>query len=132
MNTFENLISDIPEDIQAIARETRNILLEDHPQLVEDIGGGDKVRFAMYYVGEMNNMAFVIGPGSDHVKLFLHHFDQIDMGDLKLEGGGKHSRHIKIYPAGDISDHPYQQVVDQVYNIAVRKSRNQREGQAGR
>lgn len=102
--TIDDLLRGKANSIQLIFHALRDKMLSASPRIVEELIGGSKVKMAYYGLGERNNPVGVIGPADDHVKLYIHHFDQVDTGDLQLEGSGKHARHIKLTSEDDLSD----------------------------
>lgn len=63
----------------------------------ENINGGLKVALALYSLKERkNNVVCAIQPASKHIKLYIHNITDTKSKDLKLEGRGENSRHIKF------------------------------------
>lgn len=99
--SFDELIADKPAGLQTLGKRLRSSMLTDG--VSEAFYGGDKVRLAYYSIGDINNTIGVISFTHQHCKLFLHHVDKIDSGDIPFEGQGKHSRHVKLVPDSDLS-----------------------------
>ena len=101
--TFSELVEPFPESIQETAVWLRETILEAFPPVEESIHGGSKVAHALYSVGSADAVALGIQPGARFVKLFIHDPEYLgDVEGFKLEGRGKHMRHIKLTePPGD-------------------------------
>lgn len=93
---FGELIAPFPPHIRATASWIRDVLLEEFPQVRESMGGGTKVAHALYSVGGADRVALGIQPGPRFVKLFIHDPEAIGDTPLRLEGRGKHMRHVKF------------------------------------
>lgn len=94
--TFAALIGPYPADVRAIAEWLRTELLKEFPQLQESVSGGLKNGTALYSVGDPDRVAVGLQPGDGFVKFFLHDHSLIPAGRFRMEGAGKHSRHIKL------------------------------------
>ena len=94
--TFEEVIAPFPEAIRATASWLRTLIFESFPQVEENIYGGSKVANALYSVGSTTSVALGIQPGARAVKLFVHDPAHLGKTAFKLEGKGKHMRHIKF------------------------------------
>lgn len=94
--TFAALLSPYPADVRAIAEWLRDELLKEFPQLQEHVSGGLRSGTALYSVGGLDRVAVGMQPGDGFVKFFLHDHSLIPAGRFRLEGAGKHSRHIKL------------------------------------
>lgn len=94
--TFAALVNPYPATVRAIAEWLRAELLREFPQLQETVSGGLKSGTALYSVGGPERVAVGMQPGDGFVKFFLHDHSLIPPGRFRLEGSGKHSRHIKI------------------------------------
>lgn len=94
--TFEELVKPFPAEIREIAEWLRALFLAEFPQLDENIYGGSKVANALYSVGSTDRVALGIQPGRSYVKLYIHDPEHLPETELKLEGKGKHMRHIKL------------------------------------
>lgn len=95
--TFDLLVKPFSSEIRAIAEWLRVLLVSEFPQLEENIYGGSKVAHALYSIGGTERVAVGIQPGARYVKLFLHDPEHLPETQFKLEGKGKHMRHIKLY-----------------------------------
>jgi hypothetical protein len=94
--TFEALVAPFPAPIQEVATWLRELILTEFPQLEENIYGGTKVGNALYSVGSSDRVALGIQPGQRFVKLFVHDPEDLKATPFKLEGSGKHMRHVKF------------------------------------
>lgn len=94
--TFGELVDPFPPEIREVAEWLRSLLLDEFPQLDEEIHGGSKVAHALYSVGGANRVALGIQPGPRFVKLFIHDPEHLPETGFKLEGKGRHMRHIKL------------------------------------
>lgn len=93
---FGELVAPFPDAIRETASWIRDVLLEAFPQVRESIHGGRKVAHALYSVGGPDRVALGIQPGPRAVKLFVHDPEAIGDTPFKLEGRGKHMRHVKF------------------------------------
>lgn len=107
-----------PELLQ-VAVQLRSLILKQSDQIVEDTGGGKKVKMTLYSIGPKTNVIAVIGMGKDHCKLFLHHTAQIDTHDLELKGKGKHAKTVWISSISEIREPVFDAVLQQITEIAL-------------
>ena len=54
------------------------------------------MRMALYSIDGPNNVVCGFQPTQDMCKLFFHGWKQLKEAGYRLEGSGKHARHIKI------------------------------------
>jgi hypothetical protein len=94
--TFTEVVAPFPQQIREVAERLRGLLLSAFPVLDEGIHGGTKVATALYSVGAPDRVALGIQPGPRFVKLFIHDPEHLPDTEFKLEGKGKHMRHIKL------------------------------------
>ena len=118
---FTDIIKGNSEEIVEVMTLLQTLILSLDERIEEDIYGGKVVKMASYSIGRKDNVIAVIGPGKDHCKLFLHHIDKIDSKGLKLEGKGKHTRHIKIKSRQQMDDAAYAEVLQKVVDIVITK-----------
>ena len=71
------------------------------PDADENVYGGLKMANVLYSVGSDTNVFCGIQPANDRCKLYLHHVRPGDVPDLKIEGSGKHARHVKVATNSD-------------------------------
>jgi hypothetical protein len=102
--TFEAMAAPFPAEIREIAERLRALLVSRFPELDEGIHGGTKVANALYSVGAPDRVALGIQLGPRFVKLFIHDPEHLPETDFKLEGKGRHMRHIKLasYPEAQV------------------------------
>ena len=93
--SFEELLAPIPLELRRTAEWIRQLIHDEFPQLEETLHGGTKVAMALYSVGGQS-VVLGIEPGLHYVKLYLHHPDRLGKTQFRLEGRGKHMRHIKF------------------------------------
>jgi hypothetical protein len=94
--TFEALVAPFPARTQEITVWLRDLFLSEFPQLEENMSGGTKVGIALYSIGGAHRVALGIQPGEAFVKLYLHDPELLPPSSFKLEGRGRHMRHIKL------------------------------------
>jgi hypothetical protein len=94
--TFAELTAPFPPEIRRTAEWLRELILTEFPQLTEQVSGGSKVANALYSVHAPERVALAIQPGERFVKFFVHDPDHLGESPFKLEGSGKHMRHIKF------------------------------------
>lgn len=94
--TFEEMMHPFSTEVQETAHWLRTLIRESFPQVTETIYGGSKVANALYSIDDPNAVALGIQGGGSFVKLFVHDPHLLGKPSFKLEGKGKHSRHIKF------------------------------------
>lgn len=94
--SFDELIAPVPAELGATAEWIRRLILDEFPQVEENIYGGKKMAMALYSVGGRNSVALGIQPGRSSVKLYVHHPELLGDTPFRLEGRGRHMRHIKF------------------------------------
>lgn len=119
---YEDLIAGKPKEMILIMDKLREISQQIHPELEEDFYGGKAVQMALYSLGDKNNVIHGIAASKDHCKLFFHHFDKIDLSMFKMEGKGKHSRHVKIFSIADINESVLTKTIKSILKIAATKN----------
>lgn len=120
--TYKDILEGQPTEMVEIMNTLHKLILELDPAVEEEFLGGAKVRMVSCFVGHRNNVVAVFGPAKNHCKLFLHHCDKIDTKDLKLEGKGKHAKHIKIKNLEQPDIELYKSVLLQVVEVCKRKA----------
>lgn len=103
--SFEELIAPFPTAVQEAAAALRAMARTHFPDAREHVSGGLKFATALYSFGRPTNVAFGMQPTPTHCKFFLHHVRPGDVAGLKLEGTGKHARHVKVASA-DAAERP--------------------------
>jgi hypothetical protein len=94
--SFTELVAPFPPDVREVASWLRDLILREFPQVEEAVYGGTKVGNALYSVGSPDRVAVGIQPGGRFVKLFVHDPEHLGTPPFKLEGSGKHMRHVKF------------------------------------
>ncbi|NNF15047.1 MAG: hypothetical protein HKN72_17610 [Gemmatimonadetes bacterium] len=94
--TFDELIAPFDPETRETAEWLRTLILESFPHLEEGIYGGVKLANALYSVDSPNSVVLGIQPTEGLVKLFIHDPEHLGRSSFKLEGRGKHMRHIKF------------------------------------
>jgi hypothetical protein len=97
--SFAQLIAPFPKAVRESTAALRALILETLPNAHEHISGGLKFATALYSLGRPTNVACGLQPTATHCKLYLHHVRPGDVANLKLEGAGKHARHVKVASA---------------------------------
>ena len=117
LGTFEDVLAGKPEEIQAIAKSLRDVIITVHPDCVEVPRPGEPS--AAYGVGEkkMREAYAYIMPQKSHVNLgFFHGVTLSDFED-QLEGSGKRLRHIKIHSVEEAN----RPVVQKILQAAIQE-----------
>ncbi len=120
--TFDTIIADKPEAVQACARQLRQLFLEATPTPDENAYGGQKVQMTLYSIADVNNVAGGVTPAKDHVKLFLHHTDKVDTSGVKLQGRGKHAKHLKYTQVEDMPIDRLRQLIQEVMDVVAKRA----------
>lgn len=107
--TFSALVAPFPAFIQELATWLRSLILGEFPQVTENVSGGTKVANALYSIGSPERVALGIQPGERFVKLFVHDPEHLPATPFRLEGSGKHMRHVKL---SSIPEGQRQQLLD--------------------
>jgi hypothetical protein len=93
--TFEDLLTGYAAPLQDVCRALRGLVQENEPELKEGIYGGAKVGLALY-CSAAGKVVCGIQPSGEDCLFYLHYLQPADSARLRLEGQGKHARHIKI------------------------------------
>ena len=117
----EDVIAEHPEEITELFYKLRALILSLDERIDEDVYGGKVVKMVSFSVSRTDNVMAVLSPSENHCKLFLHYPDDIDAMGLKLEGKGKHARHIKIKPSDPWEEDKIQYALTQVLAIVLTK-----------
>lgn len=94
--TFAELVAPFPAPIQAAAAALREVIFRILPDAHEHVSGGLKFANALYSLARPTNVVCGIQPTATHCKLYLHHVRPGDIPGVKVEGSGKHARHVKV------------------------------------
>jgi hypothetical protein len=93
--TFDEMIAPHPPEVREAALWLRDVILTEFPHLDETIYGASMAN-ALYSVGSKDRVALGIQPGPKAVKLYVHDPQHLETKAFKLEGSGKHMRHVKF------------------------------------
>lgn len=108
LGSFEDLLKQLPTEtsaeIESIAHELRELVLADHPELIETVRLGDGA--ASYGPGpkKTTESHVYIMPRQDYVNLGFYHGTDLDDPDRLLEGTGKKMRHVKVRSQKDAAN----------------------------
>ncbi|MCG2459970.1 DUF1801 domain-containing protein [Flavobacteriaceae bacterium F89] len=101
---FELAIASFSADIQQLARETRTLVYNVLPQLVEVVWVRQKnVGFGTGIKKKTEHFCWLM-PATGHVTLGFNYGAELPDPNHILEGTGKLFRHIKIRRSEDLSD----------------------------
>ena len=109
---FEEIVSSATPQVQALARNTRDLILDVKPDAVEL--AWPKQNISSYGVGpkKMSEHYCYIGMFKQHINLgFYYGADLPDPSGL-LEGTGKLMRHIKINSQEQLEDPALRQIIE--------------------
>lgn len=95
--TWDEVLAGYSEGTGALTRAIRQIVLECLPELTEHVGGAKMMGYAQYKHDA--NVWAMISPEDTHVKLYFHNLKADATGQWKVEGTGKHARHVKLQAA---------------------------------
>jgi hypothetical protein len=93
---FVELLRPLPQPIGDVATRLRAIVTEAIPEADEAVSGGARMGMALYSIDGPNNVICGIQPTESTCKLFFHGWQRLQKAGYRLEGSGKHARHIKI------------------------------------
>lgn len=94
--TFEALLEGRPEPLQKTAMQLKGLALRVDKLIHEQIFGGTKSKVALYSKGKPDNVLFGIQLTDKFCVLYLHYTEDADTMSLKVEGDGKHAKHVKL------------------------------------
>lgn len=100
--SFADVIAPQTPEIQRVAEHLREVIRTALPEAREGIYGGAKTQMALYSLDHDQDVICGIQPAADHCKLYIHRVTKEDTPDLKLEGKGKSTRHVKIGSAKEV------------------------------
>ncbi len=94
--TFEELIADIPAELQTICNTLKSVIEGMHPETVEVVRLGDNA--ASFGLGpkKMSEAYAYIMPRNGYVNLGFYYGATLEDPERLLEGTGKKLRHVKI------------------------------------
>ena len=85
-----------PKPVRELAQQLRELAFETLPELTENAYGGAKVRLTLFSLGDPSNVVCGVQPADDGCLFYFHHVKPEDSPTLKIEGTGKHARHVKL------------------------------------
>ena len=94
--TFDGVFDRAEPAIAETARRLRGIIQAAIPDLEETISGGSKVQLVLYSHGGANRVVCGMQPAAAACMFYLHRIQPEDVPEYKLEGQGKHAKHIKL------------------------------------
>lgn len=94
--SFNELIAPFSKEIRAVALGLRRMIRETLPNAEENIYGGLMVAQALYSIGGPAKVVCGIQPDKIQCRLFLHNVADVKLHGIKIEGTGKHARHVKV------------------------------------
>lgn len=118
---FKDTFSNSPAPLFQLGEKIRQLIISLNRQIVETCHGGATVKLASYSIGRPDNVVAVISPGKNHCKLYLHHCDRIDSRGIKLEGKGKHAKHVKLFSKEDFEEEIFRPILEQIVEIVLGK-----------
>jgi len=90
------MLAPFPKEIRTIALGLRRMIRETLPEPEENIYGGLMVANALYSIGGPAKVICGIQPDKIQCRLFLHNVADVKFPGIKIEGTGKHARHVKV------------------------------------
>lgn len=101
---FEEAISTFPEEMQEIARQTRNLIYQVLPEVVEVVWVQQKnTGFGTGIKKKTEHFCWLM-PATKHVSLGFNYGAALPDPNHLLEGNGKLFRHIKIKSVAQLSN----------------------------
>ncbi len=100
--SFDGILDPLPDSIRSVALELRRIIQATLPDADEGIYGGSRIGMALYSIAGPDDVVCGIQPTAGACKLFLHGWKSLVEHGYRLEGSGKHVRHIKFRTLQDI------------------------------
>lgn len=100
--TFEELLAPVPDSVRKLAGRLRDCIKAALPDADETFHGGAKLGMALYSVGGPNSVVCGIQPTDGMCKLFFHGWKQLAEHGYRVEGSGKHARHLKLRSAEEV------------------------------
>lgn len=113
--SFEELLEPLPADVRDVATRLRAIVEAAIPDADEAVSGGAKIGMALYSVDGANDVVCGIQPTEDTCKLFFHGWEQLEDAGYRLEGSGKHARHVKIRSIQELDPEAVEGMIEVAY-----------------
>ena len=108
LGSFEELLNQLPaetpEEVKSIAYKLRELVMADHPELIETVRLGDGA--ASYGPGpkKTTESHVYIMPKQNYVNLGFFHATNLSDPDKLLEGTGQKMRHVKVHSLKDVEN----------------------------
>lgn len=94
--SFNEMLAPFSKEIRTIALGLRRMIREALPESEEKIYGGLMVAQVLYGIGGPAKVICGIQPDKIQCRLFLHNVADVKLPGIKIEGTGKHARHVKV------------------------------------
>lgn len=117
--TWDEVPAGYAPDVMATTKRLRDVVVEALPQCTEVIQGAKVMGYAQYWQDHRNDVLAMISPEDTHVKLYIHHVREDASGQLKVEGSGKNTRHVKLPLDGSWDQDAVRGLLEQV--VAARE-----------
>jgi hypothetical protein len=121
LRTFDDVIAPHPKSTQKIAKRLRKLVMDVLGNADEQIVGGAKVKLALYTHPETNRVMCGVQPAGETCLLYVHRLRKLDHPRLKLEGKGKHAKHIRFETIGKAFDDDVRWVLGEVDKRAAKR-----------
>lgn len=119
---LEDVLQGSSDSVVEVTLYLREIIKALDPRVEEGFYGGKVVKMASFSIGKSDNVIAVLSPAAHHLKLYLHHTDKVDTGDLKLQGKGKHAKHIKIESKEEVDEGLFKKVLGEITKVVIAKA----------
>jgi len=96
LRTFDDVIAPHPKPTRELAKRLRELVMDVLSNTDEQIVGGASVGLALYTHSDTNKVMCGVQPSGKTCLLYVHHLKKLDHPRLKLEGKGKHAKHIRF------------------------------------
>lgn len=100
--TIQELLEPFPQQIRDLTDEIRQVILAVLPDSEENVYGGKKVGNVLYSVGGTGNVICGMQPQQTFVRVFFHRWERLKAQGYRIQGSGKHARHVKISAPSEI------------------------------
>ena len=113
---FNELVAPFPKEVRTVAFGLRRMIGEALPRAEENIYGGLLVANALYSIGDPTKVICGIQPDKIQCRLFLHNVADLKPPGIKIEGTGKHARHVKVVKLNTENKTALSQLVAEAFN----------------
>ncbi|MBR9922311.1 MAG: DUF1801 domain-containing protein [Bacteroidetes bacterium] len=120
---FSEFLKKSPKNSGLIAEKLREMILPLDESIEEDLRVTKTMSSAFYSIGAPSNVIAMVNPGKEHCKIYFHHFEKVDIRGLKLEGKGKHSRHLKIKEWKEVDAETVRAILKDITRIVSDKAK---------